>query len=87
MRKRNAERRAWEEAHKGMRPPEPAEFEPIRQGLARFSEAEIAASIGVSKSMGRQIRSGALVPHVRHWQALAELTGVSVFWSVRSRPT
>ena len=87
MRQRNAERRAWEEAHKGMRPPEPAEFEAIRQGLARFSVVEVAAAIGVSKSMGRQIRSGALVPHVCHWQTLAELAGVRVFWPVRSRPT
>jgi hypothetical protein len=75
MRKRQAERRAWEEAHKGMRLPDPAEFEPIRVGLVRFTVVEVAEAIGVSKSMGRQIRSGALVPHVRHWSALALLAG------------
>ena len=87
MRKRNAERRAWEEGHKGMQPPEPAEFEAIRQGLTRFSVVEVAAAVGVSKSMGRQIRSGALVPHLRHWQALAEMAGVSVSWPAPSRPS
>ena len=45
-----------------MQPPEPAEFEAIRQGLTRFSVVEVATAVGVSKSMGRQIRSGALVP-------------------------
>jgi len=34
------------------------------------------AATGLSKSMASQIRSGPIVPHVRHWPMLADLAGV-----------
>ncbi|MHB1582994.1 MAG: CRISPR-associated endonuclease Cas1 [Acidimicrobiales bacterium] len=78
MRRRNAERRAWEEDHKGMRPPEPEAFEAIRAGLHGLSDAAIASALGMSKTMAGQIRRGAVMPHLRHWSALAELAKVKL---------
>lgn len=38
---------------------------------------ELASAIGVSRPCAAQIRSGKVRPHPRHWQKLAEITGVS----------
>jgi hypothetical protein len=40
--------------------------------------AKIEAAIGVSRPAASKIRSGQLVPHVRHWIALAEVGQSSV---------
>jgi hypothetical protein len=55
----------------------PEGFNPIRERLAGFKLMQIMAATGLSKSMASQIRSGRTVPHVRHWQALARLAGIS----------
>ena len=73
-----AEQQAWERERRGMRRPEPEEFGAIRAGLAGIKLDAIAAAIGVSRTAASKIRSGHLVPHMRHWEALAELAGVDV---------
>jgi hypothetical protein len=53
--------------------PSRGEFEAIRVGLAGMPLAKIEAAIGMSRTAASKIRSGQLVPHVRHWEVLAEL--------------
>jgi CRISPR-associated protein Cas1 len=72
MRRQTMEQRRWEEAHKGMALPDPSAFEPIRAALTGFRDADVAAAIGVSKSMAGQVRRGK-TPHLRHWAALSAL--------------
>jgi len=50
--------------------------EKIQPLLAEISGSAIAALIGVSRWYAGRIRKG-YRPHPRHWQALAELVGVS----------
>jgi CRISPR-associated endonuclease Cas1 len=71
-----AAEQAWERANRGLRRPDPFEFAPIRDGLAGLRLDVIAAAIAVSRTAAGQIRSGKLVPHVRHWQPLAALAGL-----------
>ena len=54
----------------------PSEFAPIREALSGIPLQRIMDAIGVSRTAGSKIRSGKLVPHVRHWEALARLAGV-----------
>jgi hypothetical protein len=68
-----AEEREWERGHQGIRRPSPEQFGPIREALARFPLDTIAHAIGVSRTAAGYIRRGKLVPHVRHWSALAAL--------------
>jgi uncharacterized Zn finger protein (UPF0148 family) len=51
--------------------------EKIQPALASVSNSAIASRLGVSRCSGSRIRSGKLRPHPRHWQALAELMGIS----------
>jgi len=48
----------------------------IQPSLSTLSTSTIARSIGVSRGYAGRVRDG-YVPHPRHWQALAELVGVS----------
>ena len=48
----------------------------IQPPLARMSSSAIAARIGVSRWYAGRIREG-YRPHPRHWEALAEIVGVS----------
>lgn len=73
MRERVATQRAWEESHKGMVRPDPSEFAPIAESLARIPLVAIAQTMGTSRSAASQVRSGRRVPHVRHWEPLAAL--------------
>jgi CRISPR-associated endonuclease Cas1 len=73
MRRQMTEQRRWEQEHKGMVLPDPSAFEPVRVALAGFRDADVAAAIGVSKSMAGQIRRGQQTPHIRHWAALSAL--------------
>lgn len=50
--------------------------ETVQPFLAGMSSSAIASRIGVSRWYAGRIRQG-YRPHPRHWQALAELTGVS----------
>jgi hypothetical protein len=70
-----AEEQEWERAHQGMRGPSRDEFEPIRAGLAGMLLANIVDGIGVSRTAASKIRSGQLIPQVRHWSVLARLGG------------
>jgi hypothetical protein len=53
--------------------PLPSEFAPIREGLSGVPLQRIIDTIGVSPTAASKIRSGKLVPHVRHWEALRNL--------------
>jgi CRISPR-associated endonuclease Cas1 len=50
----------------------------IKPRLARCPNSEIARTLDVSIPYAASIRVGRRHPHPRHWQALAELAGVSV---------
>lgn len=52
---------------------DPAEFEPIRAGLANVKLPVIMAACGVSKATASGWRSGRYVPPLRHWDALTEV--------------
>ena len=73
---RHAEQKTWELEHAGMARPDPALFEPIRTALSEVPVREIMAATGLALSSARMVRSGRLVPHARHWLALAKLAGV-----------
>jgi hypothetical protein len=57
--------------------PLPSEFAPIRQAQSRVPLQQISAAIAVSRTAASKIRSGQLVPHVRHWETLAELASAN----------
>jgi hypothetical protein len=67
----------WERDHGGMARPLPSEFAPIREALSGIPLQRIIEAIGVSRTAPSKIRSGQLVPHVRHWEALAVLGQLS----------
>jgi hypothetical protein len=66
----------WEREHQGMARPLPSEFAPIQEALAGVPLQRISDTIDVSRTAASKIRAGQLVPHVRHWDALARLAGV-----------
>ena len=49
-----------------------------RAGLATVTLSAIVAACGVSKGTASAWRAGRYVPPLRHWEALAELAGVTV---------
>jgi hypothetical protein len=67
----------WEREHRGMRRPAPSEFAPIRQALSGIPLQRIVEAIDVSRTAASKIRSGQLVPHMRHWKILSELATLS----------
>jgi CRISPR-associated endonuclease Cas1 len=73
MRAKVAAQQAWEEAHRGERRPAPSEFEPIRAALAGVPLRRIAEAADCSDSGASAIRRGKLVPHLRFWEALANI--------------
>jgi CRISPR-associated endonuclease Cas1 len=50
----------------------------IQPRLRRITLSELSAKLGVSIPYAVDIRSARRVPHKRHWQALAQLLGVSL---------
>ena len=70
-------RAAWNSAKQPTWLTEHVFLERIQPALARASVTAIAKSIGVSRWYAGRIREG-YRPHPRHWQALAELGGVSL---------
>jgi hypothetical protein len=56
--------------------PDPALFVPIRTALAEVPVREIMTATGLALSSARMVKSGRLVPHARHWFALAKLGDV-----------
>jgi hypothetical protein len=67
----------WEREHRGMVRPLTSEFAPIRDGLSGIPLERIMQTIDVSRTAASKIRSGKLVPHIRHWEALARLVSAS----------
>ena len=63
----------WERQHAGMARPLPSEFAPIREALLEIPLQRISEAIGVSQTAASKIRSGKLVPHLRHWEALSQM--------------
>jgi hypothetical protein len=63
----------WEQQHQRMVRPLPSEFAPIREALSGVRLQTIMETIGVSRTAASKIRSGKLVPHVRHWEVLTRL--------------
>ena len=57
---------------------DPADFEPIRERLAKVTLRQIMEVTGVAKSTASMIRSGRHVPALRHWPLLAELVGMEM---------
>lgn len=49
----------------------------IVPALAGVSKSRIQSTLGVSELYSSHIKQGEVIPHRRHWQALAELAGVS----------
>jgi hypothetical protein len=49
----------------------------IQPALAGVSKSSIREALGVSEPYSSDIRAGKCIPHPRHWQALAQLAGVS----------
>jgi CRISPR-associated endonuclease Cas1 len=49
----------------------------VQPGLASVPKSRIRSALGVSEPYSSHIRAGKRIPHPRHWQALAELVGVS----------
>jgi hypothetical protein len=65
--------RDWRAEHPDSKRPRAEAFAPIRDGLVGVPLAEIVAATGLAKSSASQVRSGRVVPHVRHWSALSAL--------------
>lgn len=76
-RKHGKARRRWKSSDQPAWLTEQLFREKIQPALARTSGTAIANQIGVSRWYGGRVRDG-YRPHPRHWQALAELVGVSV---------
>jgi hypothetical protein len=49
----------------------------VQPALTQVAKSQVRSAILVSEPYSSDIRSGKRVPHPRHWQALAELAGVS----------
>jgi len=52
-------------------------LEKIQPALASFSNSTIASRLGVSRCCASRIKAGKHLPQPRHWEALAELLGVT----------
>jgi CRISPR-associated endonuclease Cas1 len=50
----------------------------IQPTLARITKTQIRSALRVSEPYSSDIRAGKRIPHARHWQALAQVVGVSV---------
>jgi len=51
--------------------------EKVQPMLAKVTISKISSTLGVCESYAADIRAGRHRPHPRHWQALAQLVGVS----------
>jgi hypothetical protein len=49
----------------------------IQSALAGTTVPAIATALGISEPHATDIRAGRRIPHPRHWQALAQIVGVS----------
>lgn len=72
--KNRQEKIAWESANPGYVVDVNAYRTDIQPHLATLTTSRIARALGVSDASASRIRSGKLIPHVRHWPALSNLT-------------
>jgi len=77
QRRHEAAKRAWVSSPKRNWPTEDTYVRQIQPGLTAVTISSLASTLGVSESYAADIRAGRHRPHPRHWQALAELVGVS----------
>jgi CRISPR-associated endonuclease Cas1 len=73
----DAARRGWSPSSQPVWLNTEAYLQKIQPRLAAFTVPVIASTIGVSMPYAADIRAGRRRPHPRHWQALAQLLGVS----------
>ena len=73
----NAARRRWAQSDQPAWLDEETYVQRIQPLLPSVSGWAIARTLGVSRAYAADIRRGKRRPHPRHWQALAQLVGVS----------
>lgn len=78
QRRQAAARRGWEPSSQPDWLTEKAYTTTIQPLLVQSSISEIASGLNVSVPYAARIRLGKRLPHARHWQILARLSGVSV---------
>ena len=77
QRQHRAAQRAWLSAPKLAWLTENIYVEKVQPMLAKVTISKISSTLGVCESYAADIRAGRHRPHPRHWQALAQLVGVS----------
>ena len=77
QRRHQAAQQAWNPTTQPDWLTEAAYAEKIQPRLALITISKISTTLGVSESYAADIRRGRHRPHTRHWQALAQLVGVS----------
>jgi CRISPR-associated endonuclease Cas1 len=77
QRRHEAAKRAWHSLAKADWPDESTYVRQIQPRLSAVTISALASTLGVSEPYAADIRAGRRRPHPRHWQALAELVGVS----------
>ena len=75
-RRHEAAKRAWHSSPNPAWPDEAAYSQRIHPRLRSVTISAISSALGISESYAADIRAGRHRPHPRHWQALAQLTGV-----------
>jgi len=76
QRRHEAAKRAWRSSPQPAWPDEKIYFEEVQPALATVTISRLASTLGISDSYAADIRAGRHRPHRRHWQTLAQLTGV-----------
>jgi CRISPR-associated endonuclease Cas1 len=77
QRRHEAAKRVWRSSSQPAWLNEDTYREKIQPKLAGITISVLAATLGVSEPYAAYVRAGRHRPHPRHWQALAELVGVS----------
>jgi CRISPR-associated endonuclease Cas1 len=77
QRRHRAAQRAWDSSSKLPWLNEDTYLAKIQPKLAGITIYSLSSTLGVSESYAADIRAGRRLPHPRHWQALAELIGVT----------
>ncbi len=76
QRRHEAAKRNWRSSPKADLSDENPYVRQIQPRLATVTISALSSTLGVSESYAADIRAGRHRPHPRHWQPLAELTGV-----------
>jgi CRISPR/Cas system-associated endonuclease Cas1 len=78
QRQHEAAKRVWRSSPKPDWPDEKTYVQEIQPRLAGITISALASTLGVSEPYAAHVRAGRHRPHLRHWDTLAKLTGVSV---------